>query len=160
VFAAPSNRSNGGYTAPQPFHRVLVAWDGSPDSVAALKIAAAVTGDEHDHVVAYSVLPTPPHVEAWRDDAGDLPGPTRRVFEAFEAAKDAIAASTPVRITLHTCQDRRVAESICSYASEHDFDLLVIGRHGDGGLLHPKLGHIAQVAAQESTVPVLLIGAR
>jgi nucleotide-binding universal stress UspA family protein len=160
MLAAPSSDHGRNHPAPRPFHRVLVAWDGSPDSVAALEMAAAVTGDEHDHVVAYCVLPAPPHVEAWRDDAGELPAPTRHVLEAFEATKSAIAAARPVRITLHTCEDRRIAESICNYASEHDFDLLVIGRHGDGGVLHPKLGHIAQVAARESTVPVLLISGR
>jgi nucleotide-binding universal stress UspA family protein len=147
-------------TAPRPFHRVLVAWDGSPGSVAALKMAAAVVGGEHDHVVAYAVLPAAPHEEAWRDNASEMPAPIRHVFEAFEAARDAITAARPVQITLHTCEDRRVAESICGYAAEHDFDLLVIGRHGDGGLLHPKLGHIAQAAARESKVPVLLVGGR
>lgn len=157
MFAAPNSDHGHNHTAPHPFHRVLVAWDGSPDSVAALKTAAAMAGDEHDHVVAYSVLPAPPHVEAWRDDADELPAPTRHLLEAFEATRDAIAAARPVRITLHTCEDRRIAESICSYASDHDFDLLVIGRHGDAGVLHPKLGHIAQVAARESNVPVLLI---
>jgi nucleotide-binding universal stress UspA family protein len=144
----------------RPFHRILVAWDGSPDSVAALKMAAAVTGDEHDHVVAYSVLPAPPHVEAWRDDADNLPAPVRHVFEAFEDTKNVIAATRPVQVTLHTCEDRRIAESICGYAAEHDFDLLVIGRHGNGGIAHPKLGHIAQAAARETQVPVLLVSCR
>jgi nucleotide-binding universal stress UspA family protein len=160
MVAAPGSGNGPTHPAPYPFHRVLVAWDGSPDAVTALKMAAAVTGGEHDHVVAYSVLPAPPHVEAWRDDAGELPGPTRHVIEVFEATKEAIVAATRVRISLHTCQDRRIAESICGYAREHDFDLLVIGRHGDGGVLRPKLGHIAQVAAQQSTVPVLLVGGR
>lgn len=160
MVAAPSSNHGRGHAAPYPFHRVLVAWDGSPGSVAALTMAAAVTGGEHDLVVAYSVLPGPPHVEAWRDSAGDLPGPARHAAEAFDAAKDTITAARPVRITLHTGEDRHIAESICAYASEHGFDLLVIGRHGSGGVLHPKLGHIAQVAARESTVPVLLVGGR
>jgi nucleotide-binding universal stress UspA family protein len=102
-------------------------------------------------------------VEAWRDDADDadaeeLPGPVRHVLEAFETTRDTIAATRPVKITLHTCENRHIAESICGYAAEHAFDLLVIGRQGNGGILHPKLGHIAQVAARESKVPVLLVG--
>jgi nucleotide-binding universal stress UspA family protein len=160
MMATPTSNHDRSSAASRPFHRVLVAWDGSPDSVAALKMAAAVTGAEHDQVVAYAVLPAPPHVEAWRDDADELPGPARQVFEAFETTRDAIAATRPVQITLHTCEDRRIAESICGYASEHAFDLLVIGRHGNGGVVHPKLGHIAQVAARESKVPVLLVGGR
>lgn len=157
--AAPTSSNHDRKSAAsRPFHRVLVAWDGSPDSVTALRMAAAVTGAEHDQVVAYAVLPAPAHVEAWRDHADDLPGAVRKVLEAFETTRDAIAATRPVQITLHTCQDRHIAESICGYASEHAFDLLVIGRHGNGGVLHPKLGHIAQVAARESKIPVLLVG--
>jgi nucleotide-binding universal stress UspA family protein len=157
--AAPTgSKHDRNSAASRPFHRVLVAWDGSPDSVAALKMAAAVTGAEYDQVVAYAVLPAPPHVKAWGDEAGELHGPVRHVLEAFETTRDAIAATRPVQITLHTCQDRHIAEAICGYATEHAFDLLVIGRHGNGGVLHPKLGHIAQVAARESKVPVLLVG--
>ena len=50
-------------------------------------------------------------------------------------------------------------KSICQFASEHAFDLLVLGRHGQGGILHPKLGHIAQETARIATVPVLLVSA-
>lgn len=159
MMAAPASGNDGrDSAASRPFHRVLVAWDGSLDSVTALKMAAAVTGGEHDHVVAYAVLPAPPHVEAWRDEAGELSGLARHVLEAFEVTRDSIAATWPVQLTLHTCEDRHVAESICRYAAEHAFDLLVIGRHGNGSIVHPKLGHIAQVAARESRVPVLLVG--
>jgi hypothetical protein len=47
--AASSNhdRSN-------PFRRVLVGWDASPNSVTALKVAAAVAGSAHGEVVAAS----------------------------------------------------------------------------------------------------------
>jgi nucleotide-binding universal stress UspA family protein len=71
----------------------------------------------------------------------------------------AVAAGSPARISLHTARSRHVARSICDYATEHGFDLLVLGRHGDGGLLHPRLGHIAEAAARAATVPVLLISA-
>lgn len=44
-------------------------------------------------------------------------------------------------------------------SAEHSFDLLVIGRHGEGGLIHPKLGHIAESAARGCKIPVLLVSA-
>ena len=52
-----------------------------------------------------------------------------------------------------------MARSICDYADEHGFDLLVLGRHGDGGLLRHRLGHVAEAAAKSSRIPVLLLGA-
>ncbi len=53
-----------------------------------------------------------------------------------------------------------MARSICDYADEHGFDLLVLGRNGDGGLLHHKLGHAAEAAAKSSRIPVLLLSAQ
>jgi nucleotide-binding universal stress UspA family protein len=39
------------------------------------------------------------------------------------------------------------------------FDLLVLGRHGAGGALRSRLGRVAETAARDSEVPVLLLGA-
>jgi nucleotide-binding universal stress UspA family protein len=49
---------------------------------------------------------------------------------------------------------------VCDYATEHGFDLLVLGRHGDGGLLHRRLGHVAEAAARAGKLPVLLLSDR
>jgi nucleotide-binding universal stress UspA family protein len=139
------------------FRRVLVAWDGSADSIAALRMAAEVAGPGQGHVVAFSVLAGSAHREDQADAADDRAA--RRVSETFEAAKASIAATSPVRIDLHTAQGRHVAGSVCQYATEHGFDLLVIGRHGDGGIAHPRLGHIAEAAARSCKVPLLLVSA-
>ena len=45
----------------------------------------------------------------------------------------------------------------CAYATEHAFDLLVLGRHGDGGTLHPRLGRVPEAAARASAVSLLLV---
>lgn len=144
-----------------PFRRVLVAWDGSPDSVAALRTAAAIVGDRPaGHVVALAVLPASVPAEAWRDGAGEEPQDRRWVQEGFVRARDSIAATSRARIDLHIEEGRHAAQSLCAYASEHVYDLLVLGRHGDGGMLHPRVGHVAKAAAAASTVPVLLVSAR
>ena len=142
-----------------PFRRVLVAWDGSADSVTALRTAAAIVGDGPGHVVALSVLPALPPREAEKDVPAELPAQVRRVEEPFEAARASIAKTSSARISLHTAESRHVASSVCDYAAEHGFDLLVIGRHGNGGLIHPKLGHIAESAARSCPFPVLLVNA-
>lgn len=142
-----------------PFRRVLVAWDGSPDSVAALRMAAAIVGDGPGHVVAFAVLPAAPRVEAWLDHADEEPENWRWVREGFERARDSVALTSHARIDLHTAEGRHAAQSLCAYATEHVFDLLVLGRHGEDGMLHPRFGHVAKVAAMTSTVPVLLVSA-
>ncbi len=142
-----------------PFRRVLVAWDGSPDSVAALRTATAIAGTGRCHVVALSVVPSAPPREASQDPGTPWPGQAQRVAEAFETTRAAIARTSPARLTLHTLESTHIAGSVCEYAAEHGFDLLVIGRHGDGGLIHPKLGHIAELAARSCPIPVLLVSA-
>ncbi|HUY48568.1 MAG TPA: universal stress protein [Streptosporangiaceae bacterium] len=143
-----------------PFRRVLVAWDGSPDSVAALRTAAAMVGDGPGHVVALAVLPEAPHVEAERGQAGEESAGLRWVQDGFERARASITATSRARIDLHTAEGRQVARSLCAYATEHGFDLLVLGRHGGGGMLHPRLGRVAETAARASAVPVLLVSVR
>ncbi len=143
-----------------PFRRVLVAWDGSADSLAALRTAAAIVGHGPGHVVALSVLTAPARPEAG-DDQDRATSQAHRVQTAFDTACESIARarSGRVNITLHTLQARHVPGSVCDYAAEHGFDLLVIGRRGDGGLIHPKLGHVAETAAKTCTIPVLLVSA-
>jgi len=155
---AADGREDWAGTASGPFRRVLVAWDGSPDSVAALTAAAALVGSGAGHVVALTVLPERAHVEGSQADAE--PGAPDRVRQDFARARAVLQATSRARIDLHTAAGRQVARSLCGYATEHGFDLLVLGRHGDGGLLHPRLGRVAEEAAKASEVPVLLVGAR
>jgi nucleotide-binding universal stress UspA family protein len=143
---------------PAPFRQVLVGWDGSPGSVAALRAAAAIVGAGPGRVIALAVLPRPSHLEEepgqpGAEDSGSL------MRQTFEATRAAIASSSPTRISLHTEEGRQAARCLCDHAAEHGFDLLVLGRHGDGGILHQKLGHVAEAAARACGIPVLLVSA-
>jgi nucleotide-binding universal stress UspA family protein len=142
-----------------PFRRVLVGWDGSPDAEAALRMAVAIVGDGPGHVVAFAVLPSPPHLEAWQDQAGAESAGTHGVKEGFARVKASIETTSRTRIALATAQGTKAAQSVCAYAAENAFDLLVLGRHGDGGMLHPRLGQVAKAAAMTSQIPVLLVSA-
>jgi nucleotide-binding universal stress UspA family protein len=146
-----NDRGDGG-----PFRRVLVAWDGSPDSVTALKTAAALTG-RVGHVVALAVLRDHPHLEGKAALASGESGEADRMREDFTRVLSSITARSGARIDLHTIVGQRPGRSLCTYATEYAFDLLVVGRHGDGGVLHPRLGRVAEVAVKASKVPVLLV---
>jgi len=154
MFSAPSSQREPGIVA-RPFRHVLVGWDGSPDSVTALKTAIAIVGNEPGRVTALAVLPESRQLE----DGQDVLASAGQTWEAFHLARTASGARSPARISLHTTHGRQVAKLICDYAAEHGFDLLVLGRHGDGGLLRPKLGRIAEAAARRSSIPVLLVSA-
>jgi nucleotide-binding universal stress UspA family protein len=156
VFPAPDNGHDQQHGNFCPFRRVLVAWDGSPDSVTALRMAAAIVAGSPGHVVAFAVLPPSPPREAGGNGPGTAAAQHAR--DAFELARHSLPTRS-VPVTLETAEGRQVPKSICQFASEHAFDLLVLGRHGQGGILHPKLGHIAQETARIATVPVLLVSA-
>jgi nucleotide-binding universal stress UspA family protein len=139
-----------------PFRRVLVAWDGSPDSVTALKTAAALAG-RGGHVVALAVLRDHPHLEGGAAREGGESEEASRMREDFAQALASLTARPRARIDLHTIVGQRAGPSLCGYAAEYGFDLLVLGRHGDGGVLHPRLGRVAETAVKASKVPVLLV---
>ena len=62
-------------------------------------------------------------------------------------------------MSLRIVEDKQVARAVYDYAIEHGFDLLVLGRHGDGRPSDPRLGRVAEAAAQGSAIPLLLLGA-
>jgi len=159
VFPTPDSSGDSPQPATNPFRQVLVGWDGSAGSVTALRIAAAIVGSGPGRVVALAVLPRPPHPEEETDQAGAGAVGNGHTRQTFEAACSAIAATSPARISLHTGEGRHAARALCDHAAEHGFDLLVLGRHGDGGVLHTRLGHVAEAAARTSRIPVLLVSA-
>ena len=140
-----------------PFRRVLVGWDGSDDAVAALRAAAALVGNSAGRVVALAVLPAAASAE---DPGTGESADALAIKDTFDQAKAALMLSSATRVSLHVARGRHVAQSICGHATEHGFDLIVLGRHGEGSLLPHGLGRVAESAARASHIPVLLLGSR
>ena len=142
------------------FRRVLVGWDCSADAVAALQTAASIAGDGTAHVVALAVLDAAPHGECSEDRARDRAERRRYTERLFDKARDSVPVAARTRVSLQIVEDSDPARAVCDYAAEHGFDLLVLGRHGDGGVLHRRLGHVAETAARAGKLPVLLLSDR
>ena len=49
---------------------------------------------------------------------------------------------------------------MCEYADTHEFELLVLGRHGNGGMLRSRLqlGRVAETVTRKSGISLLLLG--
>lgn len=142
------------------FRRVLVGWDCSPDAAAALRAAASISGDGVAHVVALAVLDGAPRGECSEDRARDLAGRRQHTERLFQEVRDRVPPAARARVRLLIIEDGDPARAVCDYAAEHGFDLLVLGRHGDGGVLHRRLGHVAETAAKAGRIPLLLVGDR
>jgi nucleotide-binding universal stress UspA family protein len=139
-----------------PFRRILVGWDCSPGAAAALRAAAALATDEAARVVVLAVLKPTPHAEDVEEGAADFDGRQRFAQESFAKACEVMSGAQQARLTLLFAQSSDPAHAVCEYAQQHGFDLLVLGRHGTGGVLHPRLGHVAAAAARKSGLHVLL----
>jgi nucleotide-binding universal stress UspA family protein len=135
------------------FRRVLVGWDGSADAIDALSAAASIAGGDGGHVVALAVLTPAPPTEV--PDEGARAAIMRLADQQFDQAR--LTAPDGVRMSLEFVENEKIGRTVCGYATEHGFDLLVVGRHGDGGVLHPRLGRVAEAAVRGCAIPVLLM---
>ncbi len=142
-----------------PFRRVLVGFDGSPDAAEALGVAAAVAAGDGGHVVALCVVAPGLHAEAREAGGG-------RLRQQAEAILSELARGQPpgktVRMSVQVVysDDGSAGQVVSDYAEQHGFDILVLGRHGDGAHRKSRLGRVAGRAAQACSVPVLLLSAR
>ena len=140
----------------RPLRKVLVGWDCSPGAAAALRAAALVTADGTAAVVVLAVLKPAPATEDADEGATDLGDRQRQAQESFAKAREGLPGALQERVSLRFAESGDAAGAVCDYAQQHGFDLLVLGRHGSGGVFHPRLGHVAATAARKSTLPVLL----
>ena len=140
----------------RPLRRILVGWDCSPGAAAGLRAAAALAADGAAAVVVLAVLKPAPPTEDRDEGATDLDERQRFVLETFAKAREGLPDVLRERVSLEFTESGDAAGTVCEYAQEHSFDLLVLGRHGAGGVFHPRLGHVAATAARKSSMPVLL----
>jgi nucleotide-binding universal stress UspA family protein len=141
------------------FRRVLVGWDSSPGAAAALAAATALADDEGGRVVALAVLRPVPRGEGSEEGrAAEIARHQRQTAEAFAKARDTLPGTSRATVTLEFAEGADAARELCEYADTHVFELLVLGRHGNGGVLHPRLGHVAEAVAKKSGLPLLLLG--
>jgi nucleotide-binding universal stress UspA family protein len=140
-----------------PLRRILVGWDCSPGAVGALRAAAALAADGDADVVVLAVLKSAPRTEDAAEGAADFD--ERRLFaqKTFARAAEGLPERLRERVSLLFLESGDAASAVCEYASHHEFDVLALGRHGAGGMLHPRLGHVAATAARKAALPVLLV---
>jgi nucleotide-binding universal stress UspA family protein len=139
------------------FRRILVAWDGSPGSVAAFHAAVALTGGDGGHVVALCVLRQIRHAETAEERERELTAHRRRAEAEFAPVRDRLALGHQARMELHIVEGDNVAKVLGAYATEHGYGLIVAGRHGEGGPLHAALGHVPRDLARSATQALLIV---
>jgi nucleotide-binding universal stress UspA family protein len=150
-------------TAVGPFRRVLAGFDGSPDAADAIRAAAAIVARDGGHVVALSVIRRASRADGDGDRDGGQDGEGQNLAQLAETVfgelRRELPAGSAVRMSAQVVYADRdtPAQVVTRYAAEHGFDVLVLGRHGDGRRRKSRLGQVADRAVQGCSVPVLLL---
>lgn len=139
------------------FARVLVGWDGSHAAAAGLRMACALTAFQGGSVTALAVVPAFAHLETDDDRARARTGAQRPLQAEYESIVESLSLRPEQRVTLRFLEDDRVGTALEHYAAEELADLLIVGLHGREGILHPRMGHIANHVVKSGCCPVLVI---
>jgi nucleotide-binding universal stress UspA family protein len=121
-----------------------------------MRAAATLAAGRAVTVVALAVVPPASRREEAGEAAADFDERRRFAQDTFDKAMEGLPDVLREQVSLRFSEGDDAAGTICEYARENGFDLLALGRHGSGGLLHPRLGHVAATAARKATLPVLL----
>lgn len=134
------------------YSRILVGFDGSPSAAHALGTARRVAGPDGE-VLALAVVVPAGHAETVGGRSRAADAARTQLEERFARVTDDGVAVVP---RLKIVEAREVAETIARYAEEHGYDLVVLGRHGTEGVVHPQLGHIVRALVRVERLAVLL----
>lgn len=135
---------------------ILVPFDGSPESAAAVRHACERFADD-DILVLYVVEPFAEHTEAgiegyegtWLDSAETY---------AEEMFTQAIDIADEYDVPIETAwQYGRPERVIVEYITAHDIDQVVMGSRGRSGVPRVLLGSVAETTLRRSTAPVTIV---
>jgi len=139
------------------FTRALVGWDTSHAAATGLRFACQLTAFAGGKVTALSVVPSFAHIEADDDRSRAVADAQAPLQAGYELALQTVTLHPEQRVSLRFLADDHVAEALDHYATEQLIDLLVVGLHGREGILHPRMGHIANHVVKSSSCPVLVV---
>lgn len=141
-----------------PFHHIVTAYDGSPQSQTALEHAVGLVRSMPGtrltviHVYRYpnfvfgeAMIPAPVRLEMEEMDEAE------RVLDEAEQYITDIPYASAVLL------NGDPAHMLLEYAAEHAADLIVIGSRGLGTIGELFLGSVSHYVVQHAAIPVLVI---
>ncbi len=137
------------------FRRLLVGFDGSSESRRALRIARSLAADVGGEVHVLSVVSSRPHAGTSQARLAALDEERMRLFDALSSeqpldGRDGAPFS-------HVVYFNNAAEGISAFATEHGFDLVVVGTHGSDQVMHRGVGKTVEMLLRSHPCPVLVV---
>ncbi|MBT2247776.1 universal stress protein [Arthrobacter sp. BHU FT2] len=143
-------------TASRP---VIVGVDGSEFSSAALRCAGTLAARLEARLEVITCIGMPDYLVVAHLEGGEHPLTARLEETARQAVEDALgrafSGSRPaaVDVTVKFGAPGKVLVEESKRAQ-----LLVVGRHGEGGFLGTSMGSVSKACAARSACPVVLVG--
>ena len=138
-------------------NRILVPIDGSDHAERALEFALDLAQKYSSEILVLTVVQYPVLVEVplnINEYYGDIKASYERMLsESLEKAKK---TAPNLRITSELMEGHPV-DKIIETATEGKFDMIVMGRRGQGHLQHTLLGSVSDRVADQSPCALLLV---
>jgi len=173
VLASPSDARIAGAILATRFRRIVVGVDGSPNSIAALRIAVGLAG--RDGGVVNAICAYHPYVQVqypfalavppYGLSAGSMHEGNTLVSAVIDAEVDARHSLENAMKAAFGCSQLVGVQLIAREGSAHeiltrsaqDADLLIVGARGHSGPLARVLGSTAQACTRHAHCPVLVV---
>jgi nucleotide-binding universal stress UspA family protein len=135
--------------------KIVVAYDGSPDSNKALKLGAEMAQALSAEIKLVTVVEPLPALynEARNFEALDLA--IKEIGEIHIEAGMKLAEELGVKVTTDTLKGN-TADEIIRFAEAENAGLIVVGTRGLGGFQRLLLGSVAHALVTHSHIPVLV----
>jgi nucleotide-binding universal stress UspA family protein len=140
--------------------RLLVAYDSSDQSNAALDVALALARSEGASVVACYALHISAEIARVAGAFHYTPASAARMLreDARAVLKAASSRAADAGATIQTkFVDAAVVSGLIAYAQRTRADMIVVGSHGRSGLPRLLLGSVAEGLMRHAGVPVLVV---
>lgn len=146
------------------YKHLVVAVDGSMSSLNALQHAASLALQSNSELTLVNVAnPTeymtlaPEFLQHESYEEAAIANGNQVLQEAVAAAKAAGVTNVKTHLLIAVKGAKDMAQELVNYADQQGADLIVMGTHGRGGLMHLLMGSFAETVMRQSHLPLLVI---
>ena len=144
--------------------KMLVCTDGSEPSQKATKEAARIAANFKEVDVTILTVYEAPSFPMYGGEGGSIPVEMQAQFEESKEMEGKEALQEAVKVfeeknlkAITILKKGNPSNTIIKMASEGDFDLVVLGSRGFGGLKRIILGSVSNAVAQEAKTNVVIV---
>ena len=134
--------------------KIMVAVDGSKNSLRAGKLAANIAKNSGSQLIVVSVVVRPSYM---RTGPQYFAAARRMWHKKWNDQVLSLARSEGVRASAQVLQSASVVKSLLDFASSKKADLLVVGTRGLGAFERLTIGSVSSAVVNHATCSVLVV---